>query len=838
MGTDDCAFSLFKARVRKPHRSEQLVSSQGRNVSDFQHCLSTSDPRWRSPGFKSSITHLAEPHYAGVKKRLRLAMWMGDTTYYFEDRTGTVKSMMRAGLFENKTSKDLILLVHDFDPRVCRYLQVGRWDGTYEETNSLMEKFLRMHTIMTPYSIVILIDWREQVQDACHMVNTLGFESRGKTPSYYATKVEAYFLNEMDKNLRVHCIGLSLGSTACASMSRWHQVRTGYKFQRIVAIDPPIESFSGYYNDHGASQGLMGLFSQNGEWRANGDLIKMVGQNDAEYVAVLASSMGSYSYPYAYGADEFIRSSIFGQRHEACETRAWWVGKVCARSYYGIDHCEDINIPFRFRRTDGQCYHLMPILTAMKLLDTNQSLQMLSYRYYRPSAWNLYVTGRDYSHPEQYFDTDLNDQHSLVREDDMASANLMLVVSRYKSAELWTNDKFFYYSEGLPSGYVGRWYYLTYTPSNPVILYGRSGARLEYIRLYQGVPRLGGNFTVGLNAVHPMTAHSVREYTCYQTYRYAITGTLKYDCHETNQPFTVPRWRSMIEMPGLNQTVVPPPCGCLKFRKLFKDYVTVKESRRIERAGKSISLSAEGGGRADLQAIITFSGGNHRIVMSSGWDACNVTRGKLRITLDRVHRNIEVSAPNVTEYFVKEVWLVYEMVIVKVNLTWLPKEGLPTLLRSDRKARAVGEQIVSRGGDGRVWGDGRLYYAETAELRAGRETSTVGVAVETSSSPVEDDEDSPRSGEDEDEEERAGGEQIRLGGELHSMFANYWKDCDWGVRAGFIVAGVLTVLFVTVLLLYLYCELYRCCLWARKQKEKQKKGLALLSDYEVPYKHI
>lgn len=149
-----------------------------------------------------------------------------------------------------------------------------------------------------------------------------------------------------------------------------------------------------------------------------------------------------------------------------------------------------------------------------------------------------------------------------------------------------------------------------------------------------------------------------------------------------------------------------------------------------------------------------------------------------------------------------------------------------------------GEQIVSRGGDGRVWGDGRLYYAETAELRAGRETSTVGVAVETSSSPVEDDEDSPRSGEDEDEEERAGGEQIRLGGELHSMFANYWKDCDWGVRAGFIVAGVLTVLFVTVLLLYLYCELYRCCLWARKQKEKQKKGLALLSDYEVPYKHI
>ncbi|QSC42537.1 ORF19 [Fowl aviadenovirus 5] len=810
-----------------------------RNVSEFQHCLDTSDPRWMSPGFKSDITHLAESHYVGVNKKPSLAMWKGDTTYYFEDRVDAVKRMREAGLFVNKTSKDLILLVHDFDPRVCRYLRVGKWDGTYEETNVLMEKFLRMHTLMTPYSIVVLFDWREEVRDACQNVNTLGFESRGKTPSYYASKVEAYFLNDMDKTLRVHCIGLSLGSTACASMSRWHQVRTGRKFFRIVAIDPPIESFNGYYNDHGASQGLMGLFSQNGEWRANGDLIKMVGRNDAEYVVVLASSMGSYGYPYAYGADEFIRSSIFGQKHEACETRAWWVGKVCARSYYGLDHCESINIPFRFHRTDGQCYHLMPILTAMKMLDTNQSLQMLSYKNYRPSAWNMYVTGRDYTHPEQYYDLDLNDQHTLVREEDMSSANLLLVVSRYSSAELWTYDKFFYYSEGLPSGYVGRWYYLTYIPKNPIELYGRSGARLVYIRLYQGVSMLSGNFSPEAHKVYPMTAHQVREYSCFQTYRYTLTGTLKYDCHETGHPFTVPRWRPMIEMPGLEQTLVPPPCGCLKFRKLFKDYVTVKQSRRIARSGNTISLSAEGGGRADLQAIMTFSGGKHRIVLSSGWDACNVTRGKLRVTLDRAHKNIWVSGPNVTEYFNQEIWLVYELVIVKMNLTWIPRDKLPSL-RADRKARDVGrmsgsENVFVRSGYSGVGGDG-FYHADPDQLRARRETSTVGVAVETSSRPVEDDEDS--SGSEEDEEEDRSGEHIRLGGELHSMFADYWKDCGWGVRAGFIVAGVLTVLFVTVLLLYLYCELYRCCLWARKQKEKQKKGLALLSDYEVPYKHI
>lgn len=657
----------------------KLLSGQGDHVSHHE-CINTSDFRWDFGGVKFNTKNLVS-YYDAPPKPVELVMWSENVFHYFLDGPKVVNQMQASGLFKGKDSKDVVLLVQDFDESKCRLINRGRGDSTYYRTRNPMEQLLRMQSVMTPHSIVILVDWSKQVESACSSIKPYYWEDKGRSPAYYAVRLEGNFLSYMPQGLHYHCVGVSLGSTGCAALSRHNQRVRGVKFDRIVALDPPVSSFEGQYTDHG-KMGLMTLMAQSGEWIPNSDADRILQSHDADYVVTIASSMGSYGYSSIYGADEYIRTNLFGQSHEACETRSWWVGDICARSYYGKYHCEHINFPFEFMRTDGMCYHIMAIMTYMKALDTSQALQGLSVESHRPTSWNAYVTGLDYSHSELYHHLDIIDQHTLARENDMGSAYLMLVVSRKSSVELWTNDRYFGYGEGLPDGYVGRWYFLTYLPSNPVILYGRGGATLEYIRLYKGVSVLSNNFTKSPSGVFPMTAHEVSEYTCYNTYRYAITGTIKYDCHMVEQQFSVPRWRSHMRLFGLNQTTVPRPCGCLKFHRIYKDYVTVKGPWLVGKEGEHISLAGVVGGRVDLQAVLTHSGSGKRIVLATGWDACNVTRGKLRIQMNRFTKDIKVSATS-EGYFKAELWLVYEMVVVKVNVTWLSADVMV------RKARSV-----------------------------------------------------------------------------------------------------------------------------------------------------
>ncbi|QGQ62274.1 ORF19 [Fowl aviadenovirus A] len=635
-------------------------------MSALSSCFNGSDSRWDPPYPKADVRRLMVSYSPDFPSWPKLIVWWNETFLTFSDGPWVVSQMRRLGILDGKDSGELIILIQDMYPDVCPLINRARYDGTYKWTSEMMRKILRMHTIMTPESPVILLDWTNQLRDICKKVDALLWGQDVRGPAYYAVRTTAHFFTEF-KDHRIHCIGMSLGGTVCAALSRQLLVRTeGQKrFARIVALDPPLESFQGYRMDS-HTKGLNLLLSSGGHWSANRDADSVISRDDADYVVVIASSIGSYGFDRPIG-DEYIRSDLTGHKHEACESRAWWKGQICAWSYAGRRHCEDVHIPFDFLRSDGLCYHIMAPLTFMKALDTHQADQLLSMYGSVPSAWSAYVTGRDYSQPTQYYTEEVADWRMLLREDDMASSYLLLVVTEGNAAELWTYDPYYTKTIGMEHGYSVRWYFIRdrNVGEAPIVLYARGGGVLKFIRLYKG---RGTLTSLGARA---MTTQEVTEFTCFRTHTYYFTGTKKYDCHPGGHRFDVPRWRSHMNV-SAHHLPVPPKCGCLKFPKLFKDYVIFDHPNVVGRAGEYVSLGPWSTG---LQAVVTFKPQprRHRVVLATYWDACSNTKRRVGIDVrtDRKNHMVWLKADKPVS---REVWFVSEVDVVRVYVTWLSPE--------------------------------------------------------------------------------------------------------------------------------------------------------------------
>lgn len=577
-----------------------------------------------------------------------------------------MEQMRSAGVLENKTSNDYIILLQDFNLAACNIIKFARNDAIYKETSQVMKQLLRMHTIMTPNSLVVLIDWSKPLQEYNCVKRYDRWETAQHGPGYHTLRVRVEFVDEIPKEGRIHCVGVSLAGLMCASLGRTYYLHKGRyrRFARIVALDPPTTAFRPYRADF-PGQGLMLLMSQGGVVQ-NQDAEYFINRNDADYVVIIGSSMNAYGVSRQIG-DEFIRTYLSGEKHEACESRAWWEGNICATSYEGIRHCEYINIPFDFYRTDGQCYHIMAVLTFMKALDTSQSVVLLSAYGYHPSAWSAYVMGRDYSNPVMYWEQYPNDYRSLARESDMGSGGLLLVVSMVNSCELWTYDPYY---TSLERGYIIRWYFLRwFDPKKVVELYGRSGGYLLFIRYYAGN---GTRSRESVNFTQAVTTHRVTEYTCYLVHTYAITGTRKYDCHPfLNYTIDVMRWRPFINVSGIADVVpVPPLCGCEKFHKLFRKYYFRWGTNKNVTVGEWVET---GPWLPNLQAMLTFKQPKrHRVVLESYWNPCNdtVSRANMDVRTDRRAGTVSLTSSVATT---REIWAVYEVEVVRFNVTWTPE---------------------------------------------------------------------------------------------------------------------------------------------------------------------
>ena len=133
---------------RRSERIEKLLSGQGDHVSSYK-CLNTSDFRWDTGGVKFNTKNFVS-YYDTPPKPVELVVWSNNVYHYFLDGPRVVTQMQVSGLFNGKVSKDVVLLVHDFDESKCRLINRGRGDSTYYRTRLPMEQLLRMQSVMTP----------------------------------------------------------------------------------------------------------------------------------------------------------------------------------------------------------------------------------------------------------------------------------------------------------------------------------------------------------------------------------------------------------------------------------------------------------------------------------------------------------------------------------------------------------------------------------------------------------------------------------------------------------------------------------------------------------------
>lgn len=523
--------------------------------------------------------------------------------------------LRKTSAFMGKDSGELIILMQDFDVHSCPFIYRNEEESTYYYSKDVMYSLLRMHTLMTPNAVVLLFDWSNQVKSTCVYRELHRYGDSHIVPSYYATRATSKaFIGEIGTNYRMHCIGVSLGAVACASLARQYEWKySGRKFTRIVALDPPQGSFDPYMSAREMG-GLAVLMSSSGSMTANQHSSRQLSKEDAEYVAVIASSLGSLGPSRPMG-DEMLLANVDGKSHEACSEAYWWKDYICATSFSGKKHCEYINLGFSLYRTYTECSHLMAVLTFMKSLDVTSTSVVFDAKSFDISSWNAYTVSKDLSHPETYYSKNTVSHRMNARYADLEPRRLLVLVSVAAEAYLDTNEPYI----TKRSGAVWERYYFV-DPRENYDIYIVSGGKLKFVRLYNGISVLNNtNVKHGKNIV-PMTGTRSMELKCAFQYSYYFTGTSYYKCWRSTEFVIESRYRKQLNVSG-SALNFPAACDCLNFTGFYKSVLEERFVSRTAVAGRPVSLADMIMGRVNFKALVAVRGGK-RYVLMSYWQIC------------------------------------------------------------------------------------------------------------------------------------------------------------------------------------------------------------------------
>ncbi|SCO83619.1 lipase [Spheniscid alphaherpesvirus 1] len=621
--------------------------------------LRTDDGRFNRTSKSNRVKYITN-YYGEDPSGAELITW-NDTSnrfnFYNSKNTSIMTVMKSAGELNGKDSGDIVLLVQDFSNEAC-FIDKAVSDNTYYHTEYVMKQLLRMHTKMTPNVLVVLVDWSKQVASVCRIRNTHAHEA-WRVSAYYAVRATMIEFLKTLGTFRVHCVGMSVGSSACASFARHYESYHSKKFERIVAMDPPTASFSDY-KEVASPNSLTSLFNPVGGDEVtirNDNRDYMLHVDDAKYVVVIASSEGGYG-PYGPMGDEYIRSDLTGKTHEACHEANWWKGKICATSYSGMKYCEDINIPFHFHRTRALCSHICSLLTFIKGLDVFSTFPAMDVRDKSLSSWNAYTTSKDYTKTASFYSPTTLPESIRLNNHDMQTFSVLFIVSRWREAYLDTYDDYYSKEEG---ELHYRWYFIAHIP-NPLVIYTKGTPIL--IRVYKGSAAMDDRPTINSMA---MTGLKARETICYHTHTYIFTGTKKYDCYLTGGSIKEPHYRTQMNVTAKAPMVIPPKEGCLPFDVVFQKNVIFLHTDLKAEVGSSISLSDIVQRNPDLQAITCEMNREITTVMTF-WNKCTNYYYPLDIEYDRSTKTINVSMSRVGGATLR-LYFQWKMAIVRISFT-------------------------------------------------------------------------------------------------------------------------------------------------------------------------
>lgn len=569
-------------------------------------------------------------HHADRVPFPTISLWDGDFVYFRADDRAWPE-MQRLGYV--KQGNDTVLLFHDYDNDKCEPVDYY-YDSTHRHTKNIMGQLLRMHTLMTPQTTVLLVDWSAMLSIGCHTHYYLS--------SHYASRVSmGRFLQHV--NQRIHCVGVGMGSHACAAVCRELKAMNR-SCARIVGLDPPHKSYDVYRFPHIAVNAKFGRWPVY-EHNLNGHELS---SKDADYVVIISSNEGLHGPRRPFG-HEYIRSDLGTTFHEGCLGAGGWWGNICSKSFFGNVHCEYVYLPWwnpagATHKSRDLCSHHMAVVTFMKSLDTASGILTIyeSPKFFLTSTWNAYSVSRDYSLTIPYFK--YVPFSSVMKLDyyDMHSKMVLLVVTH--------GGKETYFDRDYPSftrtygGHFYRWYVGDFdVKADYLKIYARPGTNIVLVRGY--VPRSTYDYQV------PMTSSWVIESNCYVTHTYWYSGDRLYNCwYSKRKDFNLFSWRTQMNVTGKQAVGHIPPLNCLHYQGVNYNRYVIYDSQVMfsgyVNEWVDVSGIVESRKDVDFFALSIVNGKGYQKVLGTFWDRCNlILLVGYNASFDRYDHKIRIQIP-------------------------------------------------------------------------------------------------------------------------------------------------------------------------------------------------
>uniref|UniRef100_A0AAU0K7B6 Uncharacterized protein n=1 Tax=Anatid alphaherpesvirus 2 TaxID=3080522 RepID=A0AAU0K7B6_9ALPH len=561
-----------------------------------------------------------------------LVLWneTGNTFRIVSCSNGVYDTLKTDGAFTGRDT-DLVLLFHGLSAPLSPH--------------SYFLAVLRYVTRMMPSVPVLYVNWDAQGANSSSVTNATKYAWR-TTVAPLLAKVNA-------TATRLHCIGHSIGSFACAAVCRQFFNATGVRCARIVAMDP--------YDIIDEEEGLR-------EWVRLRTL-----RRDANYVVYFVSNRRQLKGNDTE-ADEYITSTSLAETSEICHNGDDWGVDVCGTNFNGRRVCEYAgheNITGSYEHWGNgsvTCARMLTPVQFMRTLDVHAALPMIRINPMAsspivgmmPSVWNGYSIDKDYRFTTYSRNESMWYMYATVQNNTGLDPVFVLtfIVPSDSPAVVRSamySTKTMYHNISVYSAFV-RGSEMSGLPAS-VTVDTAGPIMAAYV--------WGGRAYDGANTSIPMTSQFMTPYDC----KAQPESSHNYVCSPSGAPnVSTPAYRTQM-LAADGSITVPPKSGCLPYPPPTVGGITWK------RQGVSVEantvLSVKYSHSRQLMAVLLESHEEPRnnTTLMTFYDACDdASLQNVRFQYDWLTASMNVTLSTPGNYTLKWLFL-YETLEVPIEVT-------------------------------------------------------------------------------------------------------------------------------------------------------------------------
>ncbi|AID52698.1 lipase [Falconid herpesvirus 1] len=555
----------------------------------------------------------------------KLFWWCEDKNDFVE--YSDYDALQTAGAFDYDRDKNIIFLV-------------GGWQQQQNDSHSFFKAALRYHARMTPKASLLYVDW-----------DNIGANSTKLYDAYAAAwrvNLTEFLTNVSINGSSVHCIGYSVGTYVCTTICRQYFNVSGYRCDRIVAID---------HRDEIAVNATL-------EKRA----LTRTLRNDAKYVAALRSTWSNMNVTDEE-VHEYITIPNITANSKICDNKSSWGIDVCGLNFYGQRFCEYFGHENFTFEDDHTCTKFIGLIEFLRTLDVNGALPLIQmYPGFPhpvgsavPSVWSAYTLGRDYRYKSYV------SNHSVWYMGNFGVNGtsifpvytFQVVASTATDAtilggayEVKKKHGLFSVTAAFVQGSR------SYLPENVTILTNNTrGAHL------MSTYATAAKAYVGMLHDVPMTSEWIAPYYC-------STKSNGFDCtqpwYATGFHTSIPVYRRQLRVMD-KHVPIPPKKGCLPYKPPNEIQISWRREEINIAVGQNVTISPAY--EAHSQAVVLENAETKTTVpLITFYDVCDMSaKSDVYFDLDWKRMNLTLHFPN-AGFFVVRWYFVYERLDVVVSV--------------------------------------------------------------------------------------------------------------------------------------------------------------------------